>query len=60
MVGFTAAFWLAYVVLVVTSPHGEQVKTAIETMKGAGLSGLGTIFGLAGRALTGSPGNEQS
>lgn len=60
VVGFTAAFWLVYVGLAVRAPHGEQVKTAMETMKGAGLSGIGTIFGFAGGALTARSGNGQT
>ncbi|MCX4653897.1 hypothetical protein OG249_18655 [Streptomyces microflavus] len=60
VVSFTAAFWIAYLVLVVFGPQSDEAKTAIETLKTAGTSGIGTIFGLAGGALTGGNGGSQA
>lgn len=48
VVSFTAGFWLAFLILTLAGPHTEEAKTAVETVKNAGISGIGTIFGLAG------------
>ncbi|MFD9062798.1 hypothetical protein ACFVZ3_14910 [Kitasatospora purpeofusca] len=51
VVGFTAAFWVAYFSLVTFGGDSEQVKGAIDTFKIAGFSGIGTIFGLFGGVM---------
>ena len=60
VVGFTGLFWLSFLALAVFGPHTDEAKTAMETFKNAGLSGVGTIFGLAGGALNGTNGGNAS